>query len=116
MVHLVLTVVFMTYLQSLALADDTAQDHLRQATQLISEQKFQAAREILEAMLASAGEHPLPETYYQLTLCYIKQTEWKKAEETLQTFLRLSPENLSALYLKGYLLFSTERYEESLRK
>jgi len=116
MVQLVLTVVFVTCLQSLGLAfDTTAQDRLRQATQLISEQKFQAAREILEAMLASAGEHPLPETYYQLTLCYIKQTEWKKAEETLQTFLRLSPENLSALYLKGYLLFSTERYEESLR-
>jgi tetratricopeptide (TPR) repeat protein len=113
--HLIVAVIFMSFPQSLGFATDTpAQDRLRQATQLISEEKFEAARQILEAMLA-ASEHPPPETYYQLTLCYLKQTEWKKAEETLQTFLRLSPENFLALYLKGYLLFSTQRYEESLR-
>jgi tetratricopeptide (TPR) repeat protein len=113
--HLIVAVIFMSFPQSLGFATDTpAQDRLRQATQLISEEKFEAARQILEAMLA-ASEHPPPETYCQLTLCYLKQTEWKKAEETLQTFLRLSPENFLALYLKGYLLFSTQRYEEPLR-
>ncbi|PYV37931.1 MAG: hypothetical protein DMG06_26825 [Acidobacteria bacterium] len=115
--YVALIIVFLSSLQTAALAsvEGAAQDRLQQAAQLISEQKFGAAREILEALLASAGEHALPETYYQLALCYVKQSEWKKAEETLQVFLRSSPENVSALYLKGYLLFSTGRYEESLK-
>ena len=113
---MVLTLVFASQVRSLGLSVQTsAQDRLRQATQLISEQKFEAAREILEAMLASADEAPPPETYYELAVCYLKQTRWKQAEDTLEIFLRLSPQNPSALYLKGYLLFRTERYEESLR-
>lgn len=114
--RLLLAVVSTSFLQPTFLASEgTAQDRLQQATQLISEQKFRAAREILEAMLDSAGGTAPPQTYYQLALCYLKQSEWKKAEEALQTFLRFSPENFSALYLNGFLLFSTGRYEESLR-
>src|SRR5690349_5115087 len=66
----------------------TVQDRLQQAAQLLSEQKFQAAREILEELLHSTVEKAPPQTYYQLALCYVKQAEWKKAEEALQGFLR----------------------------
>jgi tetratricopeptide (TPR) repeat protein len=92
----------------------TVQDRLQQAAQLLSEQKFQAAREILEELLHSTVEKAPPQTYYQLALCYVKQAEWKKAEEALQGFLRDSPGSFSALYLKGFVLFSSGRYEESL--
>src|SRR6266511_4036352 len=112
--RIALTLVFLSSLQpaSLASAEGAAQDRLREAARLILKQKFGAAREIMETLLASAGEDARPEIYYQLTLCYSKQKEWKKAEKTLQAFLRSSPENVSGLYLKGYLLFSTGRYEE----
>jgi tetratricopeptide (TPR) repeat protein len=96
-------------------AQRTVQDRLQQAAQLLSEQKFQAAREALEDLLNSAGEKVPPQTYYQLALCYVKQAEWKKAEEALQVFLQVAPENFSALYLKGFVLFSSGRYEKSLR-
>src|SRR2546426_569288 len=54
-----LTIVFLSSLQTavLASAEGPAQDRLQQAAQLISEQKFGAAQEILEALLSSAGEH-----------------------------------------------------------
>jgi tetratricopeptide (TPR) repeat protein len=96
-------------------AQRPVQDRLQQAAQLLSEEKFQAAREVLEDLLNSTGEKAPPQIYYQLALCYVKQTEWEKAEEALQVFLRVSPEAFPALYLKGFLLFSTGRYEESLR-
>ena len=91
------------------------QDRLQRAEQLLSEQKFQDAREVLEQLLNSTTETTPPQAYYQLALCYVKQAEWKKAEEALQTFLRFSPESFPALYLKGFVLFSTGRYEESLK-
>jgi len=97
------------------MTQDTVQDRLQQAAQLISAQKFQSAREILEDLLQSTGEKAPTQVYYQLALCYAKQAEWRKAEEALQTFLQASPENFSALYLKGFVLFSSGRYEESLR-
>ncbi len=90
-------------------------DRLKQAERLLSEQKFQAAREILEGLVASAVEKAPPQAYYQLSLCYAKQAEWKKAEQAIQEFLKLSPEDFSALYLKGFVLFSSGRYQESLK-
>jgi len=115
--RIALAIALLSCLQAAALASaaGAGQDRLQEAARLISEQKFGEAREILEALLASAGEHALPETYYQLTLCYLKQREWKKAEKTLEAFRRSSPENVSGVYLEGYLLFSTGRYEESLK-
>jgi tetratricopeptide (TPR) repeat protein len=98
-----------------SLAGGTDQDRLQQAAQLLSEQKFQAAREILEQLLNSTTGKAPPQAYYQLALCYVKQAEWKKAEEALQEFLRVSPENFSALYLQGFARFSAGRYEESLK-
>ena len=91
------------------------QDRLQRAERLLSEQKFQAAREILEQLVNSTAEKAPSQAYYQLALCYVKQAEWKKAEEALQQFLQVSPETFSGLYLKGFVLFSTGRYEESLR-
>lgn len=96
-------------------AEGAFQDRLQKAAQLMSEQKFQAAREVLEDLLNAAKESAPPQTYYQLALCYLKQSEWKRAEGALQTFLRFSPEDFSGLYLNGFLLFSSGRYEESLR-
>jgi tetratricopeptide (TPR) repeat protein len=96
-------------------AQRPVQDRLQQAAQLLSEEKFQAARELLEDLLNSTSEKAPPQIYYQLALCYVKQAEWKKAEEALQVFLRVFPENFSALYLKGFVLFRSRRYEESLR-
>ncbi len=90
-------------------------DRLKQAERLLSEQKFQAAREILEGLVVSAVEKAPPQAYYQLSLCYAKQAEWKKAEQAIQEFLKLSPEDFSALYLKGFVLFSSGRYQESLK-
>jgi len=91
------------------------QDRLQRAERLLSEQKFQDTREVLEQLLNSTTETVPPQAYYQLALCYVKQAEWKRAEETLQTFLQVSPESFPALYLKGFVLFSTGRYEESLK-
>ena len=91
------------------------QDRLQQAERLLTEQKFQDAREILEQLLNSTTEKAPPQAYYQLALCYVKQAEWKKAEEALQAFLGISPASFPALYLKGFVLFSTGRYEESLK-
>src|SRR5262245_1416478 len=81
------------------------QEPLQRAERLLSEQKFQDARQVLEQLLSSTTEKAPPQAYYQLALCYVKQAEWKKAEETLQTFLRVSPESFPALYLKGLVLF-----------
>jgi tetratricopeptide (TPR) repeat protein len=92
-----------------------AQDRLQQAAQLLADQKFQDARRVLEELLKSGGETVPPQAYYQLALCYSKQSEWKKAEDALQTFLQASPENFSGLFLKGFVLFSAGRYEESLK-
>ena len=78
------------------------QDRLQRAERLLSEQKFQAAREILEQLLSSTTEKAPPQAYYQLALCYVKQAEWKRAEEALQSFLRVSPESFPALYLEGF--------------
>src|SRR6187431_804625 len=80
------------------------QDRLQRAEQLLSEQKFQDAREVLEQLLNSTTEKAPPQAYYQLALCYVKQAEWKKAEEALQSFLRVSPESFPGLYLKGFVL------------
>lgn len=91
------------------------EDRLQQAAQLLAEQKFHDARRILEEMLKSGGENAPPQAYYQLALCYSKQSEWKRAEDALQTFLQESPENFSGLFLKGFVLFSAGRYEESLK-
>jgi tetratricopeptide (TPR) repeat protein len=91
------------------------QDRLQRAERLLAEQKFQDAREVLEQLVNSTTEKvPFP-AYYQLALCYVKQAEWKNAEEALQRFLQVSPETFSALYLKGFVLFSTGRYEDSLK-
>jgi tetratricopeptide (TPR) repeat protein len=115
-IHLSMAFVLLTRVPLASLtAQATVQDRLRQATQLLSEERFQAASEVLEDLLNSTGEKAPPETYYQLALCYVKQSKWKNAEEALQMFLRVSPESFSALYLKGFVLFSTGRYEESLR-
>ena len=94
--------------------DRAAQESLRQAAQLLSEQKFQAARIVLEELVNAAPNSP-PQAFYQLALCYVKQSDWKRAEEVLEKFLRLSPENFSGLYLTGFVLFSSGRYQESLR-
>ena len=99
-------------LQASQIAD---QERLGRAYLLHSEQKRQAACESLEQSLNSSGERPPPEIYYQLALCYAKQAEWKKAEQELQVFLQLSPESFAGLFLKGFVLFSAGRYEESLR-
>jgi superkiller protein 3 len=96
-------------------AQADVQDRLQRAERLLSEQKFQDAREVLEQLLNSTTEKVSPQAYYQLALCYAKQAEWKRAEETLQEFLRVSPENFSALYLKGFVLFSKGQYAQSLR-
>jgi len=91
------------------------QDRLQQAERLLVEQKFQDARDVLEQLVKSTAEKAPSQAYYQLALCYVKQSEWKKAEEALQTFLQVSPEAFPALYLKGFVFFSTGRYEESLK-
>src|SRR5262245_43205670 len=96
-------------------AEGDVQDRLKQAERLIAEQKFQDAREVLEQLLNQTSERPPPDAYYQLALCYVKQAEWKRAEEAVQQFLQVSPESFSALYLKGFVLFSSGRYEESLK-
>jgi tetratricopeptide (TPR) repeat protein len=96
-------------------AQETVQIRLQKAAGLLSEQKFQAAREILEQLVNSATEKVAPQAYYQLALCYAKQAEWKKAEQAIQEFLQLSPADFSALYLKGFILFSSGRYQESLQ-
>jgi len=94
----------------------SVEERLQQAGQLLSEEKFQAARDILEQLLNSTAEKaPPPQVYYQLALCYVKQAEWKKAEEAIQESLRVSPEAFPALYLKGFILFSVGRYQESLK-
>ena len=68
------------------------QDRLQRAERLLAEQKFQAAREILEQLVNSTAEKAPPQAYYQLALCYVKQAEWKKAEEAFNSSCRLSPE------------------------
>jgi tetratricopeptide (TPR) repeat protein len=89
-------------------------DHLGRAIQLISEGKYQAAQGLLEEILrASDGTIP-PLAYYHLAVCYLKKGEWKKAEDALNEFLKIFPQDLPSTYLKAYLLFSTGRYQESL--
>jgi tetratricopeptide (TPR) repeat protein len=89
-------------------------DLLSRAVQLISEQKYQAAQSLLGEILRAPEETIPPLAYYHLAVCLLKQGEWKMAEEALDRFLQISPQDLPSTYLKAYLLFSTSRYQESL--
>jgi tetratricopeptide (TPR) repeat protein len=89
-------------------------DLLRRAVRLMSEEKYQAAQSLLEEMLRASEEAIPPLAYYHLAVTYMKQGEWNKAEDALNKFLRISPQDLPSTYLKGYLLFRTGSYQESL--
>jgi protein O-mannosyl-transferase len=54
----------------------------------------------------SAPAEPLAEA-----IEWIKQSQWKKAEEALD---KCSPADLTAVYWKGFVLFRTGRYPESI--
>jgi tetratricopeptide (TPR) repeat protein len=92
----------------------SSKDSLTRAIQLISEGKYQTAREVLETRLKASNEFDAAPIYYHLAICYAKQTEWKKAEDALNNYLKLYPQNLPAIYLKAYVLFRASRYQESL--
>lgn len=92
----------------------SSKDALSQAIQLISEGRYQTAREVLEASLKTSKEVDAAPIYYHLAICYLKQAEWKNGEDALNNFLKFFPQDLPAIYLKAYALFRTSRYQESL--
>lgn len=91
------------------------ENRLTQAIQWISEEKYQPARELLEGMLKSpSNESVLGKLYYHLTICYLKQTEWSKAEQSLERLSQITPQLPTLPYLRAYLYFRTGNYEQSL--
>lgn len=90
-----------------AVSDDRTHD----AIQLATQKKCSEAAQLLKGMEETSQAAP---ALYGVAECYMKQSEWKKAELPLDAFLRISPEDTSGLFLKSYLLFRTSRYEQSL--
>ena len=90
-----------------AVSDDRTHD----AIQLATQQKCSEAAQLLKGMEETSQGAP---ALYAVAECYMKQSEWKKAEPPLDAFLRISPLDASGLFLKSYLLFRTSRYEQSL--
>ena len=80
------------------------------AEQLISEKKCQAAQEVLDETRSAKAVAPIQ---HNLALCYSEQQDFRKAEAALVRFREFFPEDLSGIFLKGFILFSTRRYRES---
>ena len=81
--------------------------------QLAGAQKCAEAQSELAAIPDAARD--ADHARYAVAECYVKQTQWNQAEPILQLLLRRSPAYNPALFLQGYLLFRTRRYDESLR-
>jgi tetratricopeptide (TPR) repeat protein len=88
-------------------------DTVRDAIQLAAQRQCSEAAQLLKGIDESS--QPAALAFYGVAECYMKRSEWKKAESFLDAFLRLSPKDTSGLFLKSYLLFRTSRYEQSLR-
>ena len=80
------------------------------AEQLISEKKCQEAEEVLGEARSAKAVAPIQ---HNLALCYSEQQDFRNAEAALDRFREFFPEDPSGIFLKGFLLFSTRRYQES---
>ena len=80
------------------------------AEQLISEKKCQAAQEVLDEARSAKAVAPIQ---HNLALCYSEQKDFRNAEAALDRFREFFPQDPSGIFLQGFLLFSTRRYEES---
>lgn len=82
------------------------------AEQLLSEKNCQAAEEVLDEARSAKSVAPIQ---HNLALCYSERKQFGKAEAAVDRFREFFPEDLSGIFLKGFLQFSTRRYPESLR-
>jgi len=87
-------------------------ESLRRAVHLASERRCDEAARLLEGI--DPTSRITAPALYCLAECFMKRNDWKKAEPVLESFLKISPQDPSALFLKAYLLFRTARYQESL--
>jgi FimV-like protein len=92
--------------------DPTSDSRVRDTIQLGAERQCAEAAQLLKGI--DENSQTAAPAFYAVAECYMKRSEWKKAEPFLDTFLRLSPQDTSGLFLKSYLLFRTSRYEQSL--
>src|SRR5438477_7500799 len=96
-------------------SESLSDDRLGQAVRLVSKEKYQEARDLLEQILGPLNKSAPVIAYYHLTFCYVQLAEWKKAEDTLGKLSQIAPQALPSIYLRAYLLFRTGKYAESLR-
>ena len=83
------------------------------AAELIRQDRFGEAREILEALVSESPDPPA-EAYYQLALCDAREGRRQSAGTRLDLALARDPGYLPAVHLKAYFEFSDGRYKEAL--
>lgn len=83
------------------------------ASELIRQNRFAEAREILDG-LVSGTSNPPADAYYQLAVCDAREGRIQAADELLDRALSRDPGFLPALHLKAYIQFSAGRYTEAL--
>jgi tetratricopeptide (TPR) repeat protein len=91
----------------------SSDERIRHSIQLAAQKKCSEAAQLLKG-IEETSQVAAP-ALYRVAECFMKQREWRKAEPSLDAFLRLSPQDSSGLFLKSYLLFRTSRYDQSLQ-
>lgn len=94
------------------LAAPLPQDRVEQANRLITEGKFEQARQALEAILQTEPSPPAI-VYYYLAYSLFNQNQFTQAEDPLEKFLRENPSSPQGRLLKAQLLFRRGSYQAS---
>jgi serine/threonine protein kinase/tetratricopeptide (TPR) repeat protein len=82
--------------------DSRAQESIRSAEKLMSEEKYWDAIQILEQSLPWADGKALQRVRVLLARAYLKNPKWvKRAEEVLQTVVQEDPRNAEAYFVLG---------------